>query len=234
MVTKLDAYKGSQFVGKLVLADVEFFPELDKVNQLAAAQSLEIFITSSARQQGRRIGGAIVKPATFSNHLIGHAIDMNIRYDGTLYNSLKLRNSNFILLPPPIQTFITRIREDKTLRWGGDFNDPVHIDDGLNIRDRATWRKKYDIIQTDFLELTSSGTLPGKARILLLTEPLLFGKDVLAVQKALIEKGFDIDPDEVFGVEVDAAVTAFQEQENLTADGRVGPNTLKALGLPLS
>lgn len=51
------------------------------------------------------------------------------------------------------------------------------------------------------------------------------------MQKALIQKGFDIDPDEVFGVEVDAAVTAFQEQENLTADGRVGPQTLKALGL---
>ncbi|MEL7350237.1 MAG: peptidoglycan-binding domain-containing protein [Cyanobacteria bacterium J06560_5] len=66
---------------------------------------------------------------------------------------------------------------------------------------------------------------------MLLTEPFLFGKDVLAVQKALIQKGFDIDPDEVFGVEVDAAVTAFQEQENLTADGRVGPQTLKALGL---
>ena len=36
------------------------------------------------------------------------------------------------------------IRDDSELRWGGDFSpeDPVHIDDGLNVRDRDRWDKK--------------------------------------------------------------------------------------------
>jgi murein L,D-transpeptidase YcbB/YkuD len=62
--------------------DVEFVTESNKVKQFAADSGLQIHVTSSPRRQGVTVGGAIVRPATFSNHLIGHAIDMNPKKDG--------------------------------------------------------------------------------------------------------------------------------------------------------
>lgn len=58
------------------------------------------------------------------------------------------------------------------------------------------------------------------------------GERVLALQKALKDKGFDpgeIDGD--FGTATEAAVMAFQKSEDLLADGKAGPQTLGALGL---
>ncbi|MGB3295974.1 MAG: peptidoglycan-binding protein [Phormidesmis sp.] len=230
METKLEAFKGSKFIGKTVLADVEFLPALEKVNRFAADHDLEIFVTSSARQHGASVGGAIVRPASRSNHLVGHAIDMNIRHGGKHFNSLNLKQSNFSLLPLAIQSFINSIRK-APLRWGGDFNDPVHIDDGLNIHAPAVWSEKFDTIQRDLIALTQPGFIPGQARLLFMTKPFMRGEDVLALQTVLIRRGFDLIPDKIFGPGTDAAVTAFQTREGLTADGIVGAQTLKALGL---
>jgi len=89
-----------------------------------------------------------VEPKENSNHLAGHALDMNVRTGGQLYNSKKLKVSNFATLPPNIQTFLNAIRNDSGLRWGGDFQDedPVHIDDNLN-SDMTSWRRRYDATQ---------------------------------------------------------------------------------------
>jgi len=57
------------------------------------------------------------------------------------------------------------------------------------------------------------------------------GSRVKEIQQALKDKGFDpgeIDGD--FGPGTEAAVIAFQKSEGLLPDGKVGPNTLKALG----
>jgi len=58
------------------------------------------------------------------------------------------------------------------------------------------------------------------------------GYDVERLQQALTDKGFYNGPiDGTFSPEVKKAVESFQKQQNLTADGVVGPLTLKALGL---
>ena len=52
------------------------------------------------------------------------------------------------------------------------------------------------------------------------------------VQQALKDKGFDPGPvDGVLGPNTRAALKKYQEQQNLTADGRVGPKTLDSLGV---
>ena len=59
------------------------------------------------------------------------------------------------------------------------------------------------------------------------------GSEVTALQQALKTHGFDpgsIDGD--FGPGTEAAVIAFQKSENLDPDGKVGPATSMALGLP--
>ncbi len=228
METKLESFKASQLQGKLVLADIEFFAALERINQFAANNNLTIHVTSSARRQGAAVGGAIVPPAGRSNHLVGHAIDMNLILDGQLFNSDRL--GNFSSLPAAIKNFISSIRNDPKLRWGGDFNDPVHIDDGLNIHNPNTWDAKFPIIQQQLAELTqpqNSGA-PGQ-RLLQLIDPLMQGEDVKAIQNALIKKGFNLTADGLFGPQTDEAVTAFQRSQGLTDDGIVGQQTRQAL-----
>jgi hypothetical protein len=233
MVTKLEAFKSPRFIGKPVLADIEFFDSLEKIDQFATDAGIKIFITSSTRLQGGVISGAIVRPASRSNHLVGHGIDMNIMLEEKLFNSDALNKNNLKNLPQAIQNFIQNIRKDTTLRWGGDFTPPdsVHIDDGLNVRDSATWDAKFPIIQSEMRALSQPNFAPAPFRLLFLTEPLMQGDDVLAVQKALIQKGFNLKADGIFGPATDNAVTAFQNKQGLTPDGIVGPGTRKALGL---
>src|SRR5262245_57398701 len=71
--------RNTRFIGTELRADADFFPFLDRLNDFATDCGLEIFVTSSTREPGRTINGAIVKPATRSNHLVGHAIDMNLK-----------------------------------------------------------------------------------------------------------------------------------------------------------
>ncbi|MCC5634839.1 peptidoglycan-binding protein [Nostoc sp. CHAB 5844] len=233
MVTKLEAFKSPRFIGKPVLADIEFFDSLEKIDQFATDAGIKIFITSSTRLQGGVISGAVVRPASRSNHLVGHGIDMNISLGEKLFNSDALDKSNLKNLPKGIQNFIQSIRNDPILRWGGDFTpaDSVHIDDGLNLRDAATWDVKFPIIQSEMRALSQPNSISGQPRLLFLTEPPMHGDDVLAVQKALIQRGFNLKADSIFGAATDNAVTAFQEKQGLTADGIVGSGTRKALGL---
>ena len=237
MSTDLKTFSGSQFIGKPVLADVEFIPYLNLVNSFASSNGLKIFVTSSARRFGVPISGSIVPPASRSNHLVGHAIDMNIQIGSTLFNSTDL--SNIGSLPTSIQKFIHSIRQDPDLRWGGDFNpkDPVHIDDGLNIRDPAAWRAKFPIIQADLTGLTQPGisSTGGGPRLLFLTRPLMQGADVKAVQEKLIALNYNVGrsgADGFFGSDTEKAVAKFQEDKGLVPiDGIVGNQTRQALGL---
>lgn len=234
MATELKTFIGSQFIGKPVLADIEFIPHLEKINDFAATNGLEIYVTSSARPWGVPVGGAIIRPAKMSNHLIGHAIDMNIQIGRQLFTSNKLKNFN--LLPPAIQAFFTAIRNHPVLHWGAGFGDPVHIDDRLNKNDPNTWKQKFPIIQSELTGLTQPGIRTvNSPKLLFLTTPLMEGDDVKAVQKKLIEKGFDVGitgADGFFGQATANAVIKFQDKEDLEPiDGIVGDTTRKALGL---
>jgi hypothetical protein len=83
-------------------------------------------------------------PASRSNHLVGHAIDMNLQSASGFFNSSKLKKSQFANLPGETRKLIGLIRDDEVLRRGGDFSpeDPVHIDDKLNHRNRNRWDAK--------------------------------------------------------------------------------------------
>ena len=233
MPTEITAFSSSQFVGKPLLADVEFIPELQKINHFAAEGGLQVYITSSARQHGIAVGNNIVPPASRSNHLVGHAIDMNLKKNGGFYNSSAMRKGNIHRLPKAVKDFIKAVRNDSVLRWGGDFNpqDPVHIDNGLNIRDPATWDAKLQIIQFDLISLTRPQAQPGEPRLLFLERPFMEGADVYALQERLVELGYSMNPDSVFGPLTDRAVTSFQVRNGIEPDGIVGTDTRDALGL---
>ncbi len=141
---EIKIYTNSQFIGRELRADVDFAPHLDRLNQIAQDCGVKIYVTSSAREPDRGVAGAIVTPAARSNHLVGHAIDMNLQSASGFFNSRKLKRSNFDNLPVEIRDFLNRVRADEVLRWGGDFNreDPVHIDDNLNRRNPARWDLK--------------------------------------------------------------------------------------------
>jgi hypothetical protein len=132
-------FTGTNFAGAAVQIDSQFAPALQRVDDYAGNRGVEVFVTHSLRQQGQALTGAVVTPVDNSNHLAGHAIDMNVRYGGTLYNSTALQPANLTNLPQPVQDFISDVRADPGLRWGGDFRrvDSLHIDDGLNENDAA-------------------------------------------------------------------------------------------------
>jgi uncharacterized protein YgiM (DUF1202 family) len=140
----IKTYTNTQFIGKEARVDADFMPHLDRLNQYALDCQVKIYVTSSVREPGRTVSGAIVPPASRSNHLVGHAIDMNLQSASGFFNSSKLKKSKFAQLPGEIRKLIGLIRDDEVLRWGGDFNreDPVHIDDQLNHRNRDRWDAK--------------------------------------------------------------------------------------------
>ena len=73
------------------------------------------------------VGGAVVTPATKSQHLIGHAIDCNIQDGAVLVSSNTFAGHHET---PAAKAFV-RAAKAAGLRWGGDFTpvDYVHFDD---------------------------------------------------------------------------------------------------------
>lgn len=139
-------------------------------------------------------------------------------------------------------------------RWLGAF-DPVHFDYvGGGTRDlrrvailafQRLWNRYNlnDQIDTDGLlglqtlsrlnrsPITGFEQSLQDYRVLRLSQPYLRGEDVTALQRALVQRGFDLVVDGVFGVGTFEAVKNFQAQWNLNVDGVAGVETLTALGL---
>jgi hypothetical protein len=141
---KLGEYKHSVLVGKPCIIEEGFIVAMDRLCFYANECDLKLYINSSYRNL-TVVDGAIVTPATLSNHLIGHAIDSNIVEGKIFWNSKKLEG----ILSEKVQKFIDIIRKDTILRWGGDFSvrDVVHFDDSLNVRDIELWHKLYNEIR---------------------------------------------------------------------------------------
>lgn len=117
-----------------------FLPKLSIMQELAVQNEMTLLITSSYREPGKKVQGAIVKPAKLSAHHIGHAVDLNLKgFNGKLYDSAE------ILLE--YNNGVKRIRDfidgciDSCLRWGGNFKtpDPVHFDDGRHLKGEHDW-----------------------------------------------------------------------------------------------
>ena len=83
-----------------------------------------IHVTSSFRTSSN-VKGAIVKPATRSNHMAGHAIDMNVIYDNKTKSANSVMLGKYPNVPEPVKRFIKSIIDDKGLRWGGKFNATI-------------------------------------------------------------------------------------------------------------
>lgn len=141
----LTIFEGSRFRGKPCRCDVKFVPALKKINDHATQANVHIWVTSAFRTTAI-VPGAIVTPAKKSNHMAGHAIDMNVIHgNGQFANSTVLRQ--YPNVPEPVRLFLKAVIDDPALRWGQSFNDPVHIDDHLN-KDLSKWEKRYKAMQT--------------------------------------------------------------------------------------
>ncbi|NKB56409.1 MAG: chitosanase [Alphaproteobacteria bacterium] len=72
---------------------------------------------------------------------------------------------------------------------------------------------------------------PEPPRTLRLRDPVMEGDDVRVLQETLNARGKNLGTDGIFGPGTDRAVKDFQESEDLTPDGIVGPATRSRLGL---
>jgi hypothetical protein len=52
--------------------------------------------------------------------------------------------------PKPVQCFLMAIKDNKQLRWGGEFNktDPAHIDDNYN-QNATQWQARHEMIKKE-------------------------------------------------------------------------------------
>lgn len=100
------------------------------MNAKAKDKKVTIKINQSLRENKVKVSGAVVTPATKSQHLIGHALDCNI-VDGENWNSSatfkkKQETAN--------AKAVVKAMKDAGYRWGGDFIpvDTPHFDFRLN------------------------------------------------------------------------------------------------------
>ena len=134
-------FKASNFEGECTV-DEEFAPLLEQMNDIAVKHNMIVIVTSSLRKDTNVIG-AIVTPAQMSNHLIGHAIDCNVKSKttGEYFNSKKIGDGT-----GDDELFFEDVDRNTDLRWGQAFNKPdsVHFDDAINIKRAVVWQQKFN------------------------------------------------------------------------------------------
>jgi len=134
-------FTASNFEGKCDV-DTDFVPYLKKMNEIAVKHEMAVIVTSSFRNS-INVKGAIVPPAKMSNHLIGFAIDCNLRYKptGEYFNSKKMGDNEGLDL-----LFCEDVVNNSGLRWGQAFKtrDSVHWDLPINLTNPDLWHQKYN------------------------------------------------------------------------------------------
>jgi hypothetical protein len=151
----LAEYKGKNlngFRGRQILVHRDFYSQMSKIENSAKKNKIKLIIIQSYRFDNQIINKPVVKPSQKSNHLAGFAIDFNVICNGSKYLSKDLEKDNLNGLPEEIHKFIKDIRDDKNLRWGGDFliQDPIHIDSPLNIDRPTVWLEYLKACYEDF------------------------------------------------------------------------------------
>ena len=109
-----------------IVVHKDFVAALEAINTAASNAGVEFQVNQTMRIAGEPVGGAVVTPATNSQHLIGNAVDFNIKHDGKLIHSSKMKWADLAQAP---KDFITAVKAND-LRWGGDWEkrDPIHFD----------------------------------------------------------------------------------------------------------
>jgi hypothetical protein len=112
--------------GDLIVDDA-FLGSLQKLNDAAVGATVMLPVNQAFRVAGVPVGGAVVTPATKSQHLIGHAIDCNILDGAVLVSSHTFASHHET---PAAKAFVHAAKV-AGLRWGGNFTpvDYVHFDD---------------------------------------------------------------------------------------------------------
>lgn len=135
-------YKNTNIQGSCRI-EKGFVPYMDIVNAVCELHGFNFCMTSSKRES-TLVPGAIVTPAQMSNHLVGHAVDGNLKEiaTGEWYNSKKMGDGR------GNDECVIREIEAAGLTWGGEFRskDEVHFDDRLNIKDPARWHELNKIL----------------------------------------------------------------------------------------
>jgi hypothetical protein len=110
-----------------LIVDSGFLAGLQNLDKAAASAKVTLLVNQAFRIAGAPVGGAVVTPATRSQHLIGHAIDCNIQDGATIIASHTFAQRHETAAA---RAFVVAAKASG-LRWGGDFAtvDYVHFDD---------------------------------------------------------------------------------------------------------
>lgn len=103
------------------------------------------------------------------------------------------------------------LKNHKGITWGGNFRsfkDKPHYE-------RTGWKK----------------LAKPENKMYRLEHNYMKGTFVKSIQEALVDRGYKITVDGVFGPATDAAVRDWQRRNQLKIDGVAGPKTIKSLGL---
>lgn len=121
-----------------VLVNDGFVAGMEALNTAAGGANVRVRINQTFRRQGFAPRGAVVPPATKSQHLIGRAIDGNF-VDGVNVATSAIMNAN--RQTQPVTDFIDAAKA-AGLRWGGDFKrrDTIHFDQPI-----AAGSQDYDM-----------------------------------------------------------------------------------------
>lgn len=148
---KSDTVRG--YRGRQILVHRDFLGVVRRLDAYARMSGVKLLVVHSYRRPAAVLKDAKVQPGQRSNHLAGHALDINIRRGLKLFMFDDLNRASFPGLPEEVQAFIQRVRDDSLMRWGGDFEmeDPIHIDDGINIRLPEQWQRHVEACGQDVL-----------------------------------------------------------------------------------
>jgi Putative peptidoglycan binding domain/Penicillin-insensitive murein endopeptidase len=210
-----------------------------RTKQFGAAATLRALEAIAAEwnkkyPNGPRIGignislesGGPMKPHV--SHRNGYDVDLRLVRKDQQETGLTFRDANYSR--ERTQDLVDFVRSNSVLNVRTIlFNDP-------NVKGVSPWKGHDDHLHVSFLasgKTMAVSASTDRKQVLRLVSPRMQGENVRNVQAALNKNGFTLSLDGVYGTGTAEAVEQFQEQNGLTPDGAVGPQTAAKLGIEL-